>query len=272
MPMDEVVPTSFCPYKGLQPYTEADRKYFFGRDRDINIIISNLYAASVTVFYGSSGVGKSSVLLAGVVPRLMNESRSAVIVVFNRWQNENFLAEFKDAIIRQSGAKDIDTTAPFDKFLANVQGALDLPLFLVCDQFEEYFLYHPASNAAEEFESAFSRAINSRRVQANFMLSLREDGLSKLDRFQGRIPTLLNNMLRLSHLDTQSARDAITKPIQAYNQEHPDSPMSLEPALVDAVLEDLTTIKVSSGESGQGEVAAQSASAPIETPFLQVVL
>jgi len=270
--MDEVVPTSFCPYKGLQPYTEADRKYFFGRDRDINIIISNLYAASVTVFYGSSGVGKSSVLLAGVVPRLMRDPRSAVIVVFNRWQNENFLAELKDAVITQSGAKEIDMAAPLDKFLISVQRALDLPLFLVCDQFEEYFLYHPPSNAAENFESAFSRSINSRNVQVNFMLSLREDGLSKLDRFQGRIPTLLNNMLRLSHLDTQAARDATTKPIDAYNEEHPNSQMSLEPGLVDAVLADLSTIKVVSGESGQGEVATQSASTPIETPFLQVVL
>mgnify|MGYP003349408649 CR=1 FL=1 len=34
-----------CPYKGLQPYTEEDRGYFFGRDREIRILIANLYAA-----------------------------------------------------------------------------------------------------------------------------------------------------------------------------------------------------------------------------------
>ncbi len=59
---------NFCPYKGLQPYTEEDRDYFFGRERDQEIIASNLFAASLTVLYGASGVGKSSVLRAGVVP------------------------------------------------------------------------------------------------------------------------------------------------------------------------------------------------------------
>ncbi len=50
---------SFCPYVGLQPYTEAHRDYFFGRERDQRIISSNLYAAPLTVLYGASGVGKS---------------------------------------------------------------------------------------------------------------------------------------------------------------------------------------------------------------------
>ncbi len=59
-----------CPYVGLQPYTDAERDYFFGRERDQRVISSNLYAASLTILYGESGVGKSSVLLAGVVPYL----------------------------------------------------------------------------------------------------------------------------------------------------------------------------------------------------------
>ena len=152
---------------------------------------------------------------------------------------------------------------------------LDLPLFLICDQFEEYFLYHPVCPASDVFESEFSRAVNSRSVQVNFMLSLREDGLSKLDRFQGRIPTILNNMLRLNHLDIDSAREAITKPIVQYNQEvDSQSQMSVEPALVEAVLEDLSSVKVSSNQAGQGLVnqKLRDESAPIETPFLQVVL
>jgi RecA-family ATPase len=57
-----------CPFVGLRPYTDAERDYFFGRERDQRVISSNLYAASLTILYGESGVGKSSVLLAGVVP------------------------------------------------------------------------------------------------------------------------------------------------------------------------------------------------------------
>src|SRR6185295_7649102 len=87
-------PPDFCPYKGLQPYTEQDRAFFFGRERDQRIIVSNLYAAALTVFYGASGVGKSSVLLAGAVPSLAQE-RNLSVVVFRNWQDPGFLSQLK---------------------------------------------------------------------------------------------------------------------------------------------------------------------------------
>lgn len=266
---------NFCPYKGLQPYTEADRKYFFGRARDEGIIISNLYASSITIFYGASGVGKSSVLLAGVVPKLREEPGNAAIVVFNKWQVDDFVDELKDAVARQTGQTGIDENLPLNEFLEQTQRALDVPLFMIWDQFEEYFLYHPPSPAADAFESAFARTVNSRRSQVNFLLSLREDGLSKLDRFQSRIPTMLNNMLRLNYLDAEAAREAITKPIEQYNLDSGNQPpVSIEPGLVDAVVEDLTKDIVASDQSGQGGVTTQASSevTPIETPFLQMVL
>ena len=55
------------PYRGLRPYTEADAAFFFGREAEEEIIAANLLAARLTLLYGPSGVGKSSVLLAGVV-------------------------------------------------------------------------------------------------------------------------------------------------------------------------------------------------------------
>jgi len=267
---------TFCPYKGLQPYTEGDRKYFFGRGRDQGIISSNLFAASVTVFYGASGVGKSSVLLAGVVPRLREEPRTAVVVVFNNWQADDFREALKGQIAREAGASTVDIALPLDEFLAQTQRAAALPMLIIFDQFEEYFLYHPPSPNADAFEAAFARAINRRDVRVNFLLSLREDGLSKLDRFQGRIPTLLNNLLRLEHLDRNAAEEAITKPLDEYNAaaNSGQPPMTIEPALVTAVLDDLSTAKVTPELAGQGQVgeSQKGASTPIETPFMQMVL
>jgi hypothetical protein len=68
--MTEPASRRSTPYVGLQPYSEADIEYFFGRERDQRIIAANLGAARLTILYGASGVGKSSVLLAGVVPNL----------------------------------------------------------------------------------------------------------------------------------------------------------------------------------------------------------
>ena len=79
-----------CPYVGLQPFEAADRDYFFGRERDQRIIISNLLSSPLTILYGSSGVGKSSVLLAGVVPQLRKERPKTPVVVFRDWGNPNF--------------------------------------------------------------------------------------------------------------------------------------------------------------------------------------
>ena len=63
------------PYVGLTHYTEGEAGLFFGRDRDIGVIISNLRGARLTLLYAQSGVGKSSVLRAGVAARLSDVAK-----------------------------------------------------------------------------------------------------------------------------------------------------------------------------------------------------
>ena len=58
------------PYQGLAPYDEGDAAFFFGRDRERDLITANLMASRLTVLYGVSGVGKSSVLRAGAAHHL----------------------------------------------------------------------------------------------------------------------------------------------------------------------------------------------------------
>ena len=60
------------PYKGLAAFedTELDALLFFGRERDTDTIAANVMASRFTVLYGPLGVGKSSVLRAGVVRKL----------------------------------------------------------------------------------------------------------------------------------------------------------------------------------------------------------
>ena len=65
---DRYIPKS--PYKGLVPYSEVDRLFFFGREEEIEKITKQLKAWRLTILYGASGVGKSSVLRAGVAYNL----------------------------------------------------------------------------------------------------------------------------------------------------------------------------------------------------------
>ncbi len=66
------------PYQGLVPYAEADAEWFFGRDEWSEVLADNFRAYRVTVLYGVSGVGKSSLLRAGLIRRLVDEARENV--------------------------------------------------------------------------------------------------------------------------------------------------------------------------------------------------
>lgn len=270
-------PNSVCPYVGLQPYTEAHRDYFFGRERDQRIISSNLYAASLTVLYGASGVGKSSILMAGVVPRLHAAPRTAV-VVFREWQGSSFLSSLKSECLKAvESAKQkqlsIDMTLPLDDLLFEAVKEFKGSIFILLDQFEEYFLYHPELQADNHFDVEFARMINREDVDVGLLISLREDGLSKLDsRFRARIPNLLGNTLRLQHLNATAAEEAIRKPLDVYNSRF-SPPMAIEDELVQAVLSQVRTGQVLLGKSvGVGQAQTRDETVQIETPFLQLVM
>jgi conflict system STAND superfamily ATPase len=55
-----------CPYKGLASFGEGDAAFFFGRQREARIVTSNLRTSRLTVLYAAGGVGKTSLLRAGV--------------------------------------------------------------------------------------------------------------------------------------------------------------------------------------------------------------
>lgn len=267
------------PYIGLQPYSVEDQKYFFGRARDSRIISSNLFAASLTVLYGASGVGKSSVLQAGVVPLLHKSPRTAV-VSFQRWPEHDPIQMMKIECLNSihlAGYQDVqvDMSLTFDEFLLQATQAFHGTILIILDQFEEYFLYHP--KAEHTFDVEIARAVNRQDIDAHFIIALREDSLSMLDRFRTRIPNLLGNSLRLRHLDATSAEEAIRKPLEVYNQEHADEPqINIEDDLVKKLIQDIQVGKFSIGQGGQGRVkegdATDDSDIRIESPFLQLVL
>ena len=178
-----------CPYRGLMPYTEDDADFFFGRDRDTRLIIDNLKAYRLTVLYGDSGVGKSSVLRAGVLQR-MNDAekesvatfgvREAVIVYCNNWRDDPLTAvaeRIRDDI--STAFPNADLTIP-DRLeaaaLAEVCDLLDADLYLVLDQFDEYFLYHGDDPSDGAFPTALAGLITS-CVRVNILIAIREDAL-----------------------------------------------------------------------------------------------
>ena len=281
----------FSPYKGLIPYSEDDASFFFGRQRERDMIEANLIAARLTLLYGASGVGKSSVLRAGVVHHLRqlaieNQASSGnpefVVVFVSAWRDDplaavlnsiyNTLQTHVAPIYPPAAALPPPAVGSFIPTLQAWTAALDCDLLLIFDQFEEYLLYHASEDGLGTLAMEFPRAVNQPDLRVNFLISIREDALARLDRFKGRIPRLFENYLRIQHLDEAAARDAIEQPLVAYNRAlTPAQPLSIEPALVNEVLAQVQTNQVFVGESGRGTVAG-GGPARVETPFLQLVM
>lgn len=263
-----------CPYPGLEAFTAENRHFFFGRVNDTQLLISNLYASALTVVYGASGVGKTSVLLAGVVPEVEREGE-ALIVVHRTWQDAARARALGGELARKVGealgTAPAIAEGPLDVVAEQLAAAWRRPIFLVFDQFEEYFLYNEPSDDADSLDGELARLVNRRDGSVNVMIVLREDSLAALDRFRHRIPTLLNNLYRLEHLTADDARHAIERPLavlRARSTTDEGLPVAMEPGLAGAILDDLAAL-----DRGAALTPASGRDAfRVELPFLQVVM
>jgi len=276
--------TPRAPYQGLAPFTESDddAQRFFGRDEEVRIIAANLVASRLTILYGPSGVGKSSLLRAGAIHRLRRTvpgaARIAVAYVGTWGEDpaEAVLSAVEEEAARLAGGPAPDPPAsdlPLDEALAAWQGLLGLRLLLILDQFEEYCLYHPPDTHA--FDHQLPLAIERRDLALRFMIGVREDSLAVLDRYKGRVSALFSNRIRLENLSREAALAAITGPVERYN-EAAEEPVVIEAGLAEAVLGDIAPGQVALATQGRGTAGGRSSGAGaggvVETPYLQLVM
>src|SRR2546425_8620491 len=103
-----------------------------------------MLASRLTVLYGETGVGKSSILRAGVVRELRRVAPEADVRVLASWAEHHALE------------------------------AGDSETYLIFDQFEEYFVYHPGGGPLlDELPELLERP------RVNVLISLREDALAQ---------------------------------------------------------------------------------------------
>jgi WD40 repeat protein len=262
------------PYKGLQPFedTTIDALLFFGREQEREVIAANLMAARLTVLYGASGVGKSSVLNAGVVHdlrKLARERREFVVASYSSWSEddpiEGIAASVRDAVEDVLGFGVDDAPGSLATRIGAWSELLGGEIYLVLDQFEEYFLYHGHDGAGSLLDE-LPPLVTEPRLRAHVLLGIREDALARLDVFKARIPGLFANYLRLERLDATAARAAIEGPLTRWDELAGES-VEIEPELVGAILAAVAAERIV-GNGG----APSPASSGIEPPYLQIVL
>jgi hypothetical protein len=272
-----------CPFLGLIPYSESDARFFFGRDEDTQLVVANLFSARVTTLFGASGVGKSSLLRAGVIRDLRQRMKAPdgapdlLVVYFNRWQGD-VMAELRGEIRKAAEAltgKSVIAEGRLADVLERIAAEHEMDVMLLLDQFEEYFRYETCFGEPGSFAAEFAEAVQRTSMPVSFLLSLREDSLAELDRFKMLVGNLLSNWYRLERLSPEAAERAIRGPVEEYNRLPEEERefggrIEIEPELVGEVIAQVRKGRVTVGETGKGRARADTGG--VETPYLQLVM
>ena len=142
------------PWLGLLPFTEATQRFFFGRDQEIRDGFLRVREHSLTVLYGRSGLGKSSLLGAGLIPKLRVEGyRPALLRLRFEAGDPTLLAQVEAALAallepagEGTAAGEAAGRSPastlwerFHRLPVRPPGLAAAPPVLLFDQFEEVF-------------------------------------------------------------------------------------------------------------------------------------
>jgi len=192
-------------YPGTRPFTKDDASLFFGRDEDINNLSQFISLEKQVVLYGKSGLGKTSLLNAGIIPKLENDNYFISNVRFGAYASEK---EYSPTdIIRQvltiktsydnylwnnllqSSPEDVKTPTKQEiNILENlwyycksiqIEQPEQQAFLILFDQFEELFTY--PEEQIVEFKKSFSELLNIKVPQyiRNLIKEKGKDFLSK---------------------------------------------------------------------------------------------
>lgn len=303
-----------CPYVGLTPYSRDDAEFFFGREEEREVIALNLLSSSLTLVYGASGAGKSSVLGAGVendlrrravadlvrgrrpkfVPLLFRSWQQAPLAILKRRIAES-VRELKSAALEEmQGARGAKADGEVREAVASYGNGLRPPegrlievleswasqlhcvFLIILDQFEEFFFYNGRKTVKEAFADELAEAVNHTQMTCNFVISIREDALSKLDFLESRIPNLFQNKYPVRYLTRAQAEDAIKGPIDKFNLLYRNGvePVAIEDRLVEAVLRGIRISRVRRERPGETSRPAEPDAEEVgfEAPLLQLIM
>ncbi|MBS0394359.1 MAG: hypothetical protein JSR54_07000 [Proteobacteria bacterium] len=240
------------PWLGLASFTEETRDYFYGREEEVAELARRVQRKLLTVLFGQSGLGKTSILRAGLVPRLRGQGYCPVYVRIDYGREAPEPAEqIKEAIARTARRSGEWTQAGVavqgeslweflhhrDDVLRDEQGQTLVPL-LIFDQFEEIFTLAQSDDFGraraarfiadladlvenrppKEFEARLEQddsaaeRFDFARSDYRVLISLREDYLAPLEGLKASMPSVTQNRLRLAPMTGRQALEAVLKP------------------------------------------------------------
>ncbi len=211
--------TTENPYQGLQAFEAKDRAFFFGRDGAIRALIERLRGAPFTLVVGDSGVGKSSLCRAGVLPAVEEGALG------DGWKTVTFVpsrhpvAALAAALAPHLGAEEGELARRITGDPGEIPRALRQKLgagggiLLFVDQFEELITQSDRAEAVD-----FVRALGwlwSAGPSIRLLVTIRGDFLTRLAALPGIADELGRALYLLRPLSREGIREAVIGPAAA---------------------------------------------------------
>jgi WD40 repeat protein len=239
-----------CPYQGLSAFTEKDKDLFFGRDKFVQQLVDAVNKYPLVPVIGASGSGKSSVVLAGLIPRLRAEG--TWLIQSFRPENQPFY-KLASALVRllKPELDEIEQPGRAAELADDMnQGRLMISqvvasilernpgkrILLVIDQFEELYSLCRDEKERRRFLDQLSSAVEVASAQRTpsftFVFTLRADFYGYVLSYRGLVDTLGKFTLPpLGPMTPQELQATIEKPVENL--------VELESGLTERILEDV---------------------------------
>ena len=264
-------------YPGIRSFERDESQLFFGREQEAEELFSMIKVKPLTVLFAKSGIGKTSLLNAGVIPMLEREYFYPVKI---RLQDTSIspvetMKQVLKPYFNQNNRVDQSTKEPHLWEMLNAcefkqAGEPFIPV-LIFDQFEEFFSHSKGQQS--ELISILSDVINERLpselqqafrviprkerteeqlawyspIKARVVFSIRSDRMSMLDDLKTQIPTVLHDRFHLRSLSQDAAQMAITAPAALDMERFDTAPFTYAPNALEEMLSAL------SNEAGEVE-------------------
>jgi hypothetical protein len=232
------------PWPGLASYDETSHHFFSGRAAEGDELLRRIIDEPVSVLFGKSGLGKTSLLSAGVFPRLRDRDLLPILVRLSvREASEPLIEQVRRRLLDELRSQGVEYAEPKERetlweYLHRTSlefwtkdNRLVRPVF-VFDQFEELFTLGRAVPAHVEafredladlaenripaalvrrHDDAFAgqSGLNPRAMTYRIVIALREDFLADLESWRAVMPSLRRNRMRLLPMRPDQALEAV---------------------------------------------------------------
>ncbi|MEL6534689.1 MAG: AAA family ATPase [Bacteroidota bacterium] len=213
------------PFPGIRPFRGDEQQYFFGRDKQVAQISQLLLEEQhrFVCVVGVSGSGKSSLIRAGLIPKLQQEEQTWRFAICRPEDSplQNLIRALEDpAVLGDTPIVDYIETNLESSALGLVesyqQSGISDPILLFIDQFEELFRFSEDSEQQDQkvqFVNLLINASNTTTVPIYVVLTMRSDYYGSTSKYLGLPEKINQGHFLVPRLSRKQYKQIITGPL-----------------------------------------------------------